>query len=67
MLFLYSKTDPLARYDYVDEVILALQKSGAKNIRSKLWNDTEHVGHYRRRPEEYKNEIVAFLEGSSRL
>jgi pimeloyl-ACP methyl ester carboxylesterase len=62
MLFLYSKKDALANYRYVDEMITLLNAHGAKMIRSKRWEDTDHVGHYRQRPEEYKNEIVAFLK-----
>lgn len=61
MLFLYSKNDALANYRYVDEMITWLYANGAKTIRSKRWDDTDHVGHYRQRPEEYKNEIIAFL------
>lgn len=60
VLFLYSKADPLIQHDYVDDLIVRMKSEGC-NVSSLRWDDTPHVGHYHKKPEEYRAKIQEFL------
>jgi hypothetical protein len=60
VLFLYSKADPLIQHDYVDDLIVRMKSEGC-NVSSLRWDDTPHVGHYHKKPEEYRAKIQELL------
>jgi hypothetical protein len=60
VLFLYSKADPLIQHYYIDDLIVRMKSEGC-NVSSLRWEDTPHVGHYHKKPEEYRAKIQEFL------
>ena len=53
-LYLYSKVDHIAPYKDIVEFI-EYQKSIGADVKSKMWEDSYHVGHFRKYPKEYEN------------
>ena len=60
-LYLYSKSDAIVDFRYVEEVMENRKKIGA-DVSSKCWSDSEHVAHLRKHPAEYKELCVNFLD-----
>ena len=63
-LFLYSEADTVSRCPYV-EGIIARQKSKGRNVISFCWKDSLHVRHFITHPEEYTEQVTAFLKKCS--
>ena len=59
-LFLYSKADQLAFCDDIEEYINIRKAQGVK-VFSKCWDDTPHVQHYMKYPDEYLQVIEEFV------
>ena len=63
LLFMYSKTDALMPYKYVQYLIgFKKEQNSSRKISSKLFEKSAHVAHMRKYPEEYKEEIKKFLD-----
>ena len=63
LLFLYSKTDSLMPYVYVQHLIeVKREQNSSRKISAKLFEKSAHVAHMRKYPDEYKEEIKKFLE-----
>ena len=60
-LYLYSKVDHIAPYKGIVEFI-EYQKSAGAGVKSKMWEDSYHVGHFRKYPEEYENSVISFIK-----
>ena len=60
-LFLYSEADTVSLSPYV-EGIIAEQRSKGRNVTSFRWKDSLHVRHLVTHPEEYKEQVTAFLK-----
>ena len=60
-LYLYSKTDALVDFRYVEEVMERRRRLGV-DISSKCWPDSDHVAHLRKYPTEYRQLSLQFLE-----
>ena len=63
-LFLYSEADTVSLSPYV-EGIMAEQRSKGRNVTSFRWKDSLHVRHLVTHPEEYKEQVTAFLKRCS--
>lgn len=62
--YLYSKVDPYARWEAVDELV-ELRRQQYENpslVKSKRWDDSAHISHLLKHPEEYEKEIQMFIE-----
>ncbi|XP_059481534.1 transmembrane protein 53 [Neocloeon triangulifer] len=59
-LFLVSKRDPIGKPESNLKVAENWEALGI-DVRFKVWNDSHHVGHFRKYPEEYIAEVAAFL------
>ena len=62
-LYLYSKVDHIAPYKDIVEFI-EYQKSIGAAVKSKMWEDSYHVGHFRKYPKEYENLVISFIKES---
>ena len=60
-LMLYSKTDPIGVADRIELVVSKWRKKGIP-VHTKCWENTPHVSHFHRHPDEYVEAILAFLE-----
>ena len=60
-LYLYSKADEIADYNYIEEVIANRQLLGA-DVASVCWEDSDHVAHMRRHPDAYISQCDKFLD-----
>lgn len=60
-LFLYSEADILSDYKVIAEHIDHRKSQGA-HVFSKCWQDSPHVSHYLKYPEEYTEVLENFLE-----
>ncbi|XP_041365389.1 transmembrane protein 53-A-like [Gigantopelta aegis] len=60
-LMLYSKTDPIGVADRI-ELVMSKWKSKGIPVHTKCWDNTPHVSHFHRHPDEYVEAILAFLE-----
>lgn len=61
MLFLYSKSDNMIMYYDVEEFIERRKKLGV-HVDSVCWEDSDHVSHLRKHPEEYIEACERFLQ-----
>lgn len=65
-LYLYSKGDEICTWksinDFVDE-----QRKNCKVVEEHLWEDSPHVQHLRKYPDEYKAKISKFLTEKARI
>ena len=59
-LYLYSNVDHIAPYKDIDEFI-KYQKSVGADVKSKMWDDSDHVAHFRKYPKEYENLVISFI------
>ena len=59
-LYLYSKVDHLAPYKDIVEFI-KYQKSVGAEVKSKMWDDSDHVAHFRKYTKEYENLVISFI------
>eukprot|EP01027_Heterolobosea_sp_BB2_P013170 GEZU01019022.1.p1 GENE.GEZU01019022.1~~GEZU01019022.1.p1 ORF type:complete len:368 (-),score=84.26 GEZU01019022.1:132-1235(-) len=60
-LFLFSKNDPIARYEDVSNCISDYKRNGLE-VYQKCWDTSTHVGHLREHPEEYKACVDEFVQ-----
>lgn len=60
-LIFYSKTDRFAPYQDIDSYAQARREKGI-NVRSKCWDSSEHVNHYREHADEYLSELNSFID-----
>ena len=73
-LFFSCKNDPMARYEYIDEVIsIWRDRSNSEagepwQVSEKCWESSIHAGHLKAHPEEYTDILHKFLSkvGESR-
>ena len=61
-LFLYSKVDKLALYQDIEKHIDNRKSQGENQIFSKCWEDSPHVSHYMKYPEQYIELLDMFIE-----
>ncbi|KAJ3433021.1 hypothetical protein M0812_21970 [Anaeramoeba flamelloides] len=59
-LYLYSRNDKLVNVPFLESFIDSQEKLEIE-VHRKVWDDSEHVLHYRKHPDEYKEEIKNFL------
>ena len=60
-LYLYSKVDPISPYNDIVEFI-KYQKLVGAGVKSKVWEDSYHVGHFRKYPKEYESLVISFIK-----
>jgi uncharacterized protein DUF829 len=60
-LFLYSRADPLVRYEDVEAFVASVRRTSSRPVRAVRWDDSEHVGHLIRHRAEYFTAISALL------
>lgn len=60
-LFLYSDADVLVAPQVVEGFMLQQEKRGSPTYSYK-WRDSAHVDHYRRYPEEYRQQLQEFVQ-----
>jgi hypothetical protein len=60
-LFLYSEADVLIQPGVVEGFMQEQQASGSQTYCYK-WSDSAHVDHYRKYPEEYKQQLARFVQ-----
>lgn len=61
MLFLYSDADVLVQPHVVEAFMAQQQKRGSPTYSFK-WRDSAHVDHYRKYPEEYRQQLEQFAQ-----
>lgn len=59
-LYVYSSDDPLCDAAKVDSLVAARRRAGHR-VTAKRWAASQHVGHLRCHPEEYRQLLGAFL------
>ncbi|KAJ6255286.1 hypothetical protein M0813_11500 [Anaeramoeba flamelloides] len=59
-LYLYSRKDKLVSLPFLESFIESQEKLEIE-VHRKVWDDSDHVQHYRKHPGEYKKEIKNFL------
>ncbi|KAJ3432495.1 hypothetical protein M0812_21436 [Anaeramoeba flamelloides] len=59
-LYLYSPKDKLMHLPFLHAFMDSQRKLGI-DVHQKVWDDSDHVQHYRVHPHEYKNKIKSFL------
>ena len=60
-LYLYSDDDPLANAARL-EALIAKRREGGADVRERRWAVSQHVGHLRCHPEQYKAAVLEFLQ-----
>ena len=60
-LFLSSKSDNIASIESIQNFVDHQKSLGVPLLKSKVWQDSAHVLHYREYPDEYKNLIKSFV------
>ena len=60
-LYLYSKVDHVSPYKDIAEFI-KYQKSVGAGVKSKMWDDSHHVEHFRKYPKEYEDLVISFIK-----
>jgi hypothetical protein len=60
-LFLYSEADVLIQPGVVEGFMREQQAAGSQTYCYK-WSDSAHVDHYRKYPEEYKQQLARFVQ-----
>lgn len=61
-LYLYSKADPLAKWESLDEIATIRQsRVGGELIRHRRFEDAPHVALLKMYPDEYEEEITSFV------
>jgi hypothetical protein len=61
-LFVYSKTDKLVDYAYVEEVAVRRTELRGAAVSKLCFEDSPHVGHLREHPEAYTARVAEWLE-----
>ena len=59
-LILYSRNDSISNASKTDKLIESWRSMGIQ-MRTKCWNESEHVQHFRMHPKEYEQEVDGFL------
>lgn len=60
-LFFSSKTDKIASLESIQNFVEHQKELGVPLLKSKIWEDSEHVLHYRKYPDEYKRLAHSFV------
>lgn len=60
MLFLYSKKDKVIHSEDIEDMISLRRKLGVR-VEAVCWDDTDHVSHLRKHPEQYAKACTDFL------
>jgi len=60
-LMLFSKADKIAGYESILDYVKHQRAIGA-TVNSHMWEDSAHVLHYRRYPDEYRQLVSSFVE-----
>lgn len=60
-LYLCSEADPVCPLERVEKVIKEQREMG-RDVEMKCWKDSQHVKHLAKHPEEYREQITAFIE-----
>ena len=61
-LMLYSSADQISPAERLDMVVDRWREEGVL-VRVRKWDDSPHVGHFRLHPQQYREELQAFLGG----
>ena len=61
LLFIHSERDPLIPWRFVSSVVAENRRRGRRVEEWRL-QDTGHVDHFKRHPEEYRERVAAFLD-----
>lgn len=61
-LFIYSKTDIYTPYRHLESEVIPKRFSVSKQMKTRFWEKSPHVGHLRAHPLEYCREIDLFLD-----
>ena len=63
-LFFYSRTDPVGTAESNERFMDSLKRNmGYDNVRSKAFEDSPHVSHMYKHPDEYMSTLKGFLSG----
>ena len=60
-LYLYSRKDTVCLPETVEEVMEGQKRKG-REVSSQCWEDSQHVRHFTKHPEEYTRRIVDFIQ-----
>ena len=66
-LFLSSKTDKIASIESIQNFVEYQKELRVPLLKSKIWEDSEHVLHYRKYPDEYKRLAHSFINDCLKL
>ena len=61
LLFIHSERDPLIPWRFVSSVV-AENRGRGRRVEEWRLQDTGHVDHFKRHPEEYRERVAAFLD-----
>ena len=60
-LFLYSKTDTYLPYKTLEQNVINPHRENGRDVSTKCWDKSPHVGHLKAHPKEYKEVVHDFL------
>jgi hypothetical protein len=63
-LYLYSKNDPLANFEKIDELFRHRRSIQKSPVLQQTWDESAHCAHLRMHPKEYKQAVDLFTEMS---
>ena len=66
-LFLSSEDDKIASIESIQKFVEFQKEIGLPLLKSKVWENSEHVLHYRNYPDEYRNLVSSFIEDCIKL
>ena len=62
LMFVYSERDPLVPWRFVSSVAAETRRRGSgRRVEEWRLQDTGHVNHFKKHPEEYRDRVAAFL------
>ena len=61
LLFIHSERDPLIPWRFVSSVV-AENRGRGRRVEEWRLQDTGHVDHFKRHPEEYRERVATFLD-----
>lgn len=61
ILFLFSKKDIYVKHTYLEQKVIPPFVEAGKDVAWKCWDGSQHVGHFKRYPDEYRDIIHDFL------
>ena len=66
LMFIHSERDPLIPWRFVSSVV-AENRGRGRRVEEWRLQDTGHVDHFKRHPEEYRDRVAAFLASCLKL